>query len=76
MTMLDPLLYESMTIKKLCQPPVFRETMHPLLPRDEAFFAFLAQQLSTPPIDFHLSVNGGPNLLKNHAISLDVIIFA
>ena len=48
------------------------ETMCPLRPKDEASLAFLAQQLSTP-IDYHLSVNGGPSLLKNDAISHDVL---
>ena len=49
------------------------ETMCTLLPKDEAFLAFLAQQQSSF-IDYHISINGGPNLLKNDAISLDVII--
>ena len=72
MTMPDPILYESTTIKKHCQPPIFRDYVPPPA-KAWSFFAFLAQQLSFP-IDFHLSVNGGPNLLKNQAISLDVII--
>ena len=49
------------------------ETMCPLLPKDEAFLAFLAQQQSSF-IDYHISINGGPSLLKNDAISLDAII--
>ena len=50
------------------------ETMCPLRPKDEASLAFLAQQLSTP-IDYHLSVNGGPSLLKNDAISHDMMYY-